>query len=147
AETPHWSEKLVPHINQALMHVMPAINAWAANQMAEARARRAGATRSSTVDVDGTETTGHETAMQAEPVHAEQLAAAVAAASSPGRGVDLMKLLQLLPPETSAKLMKIQAAVSLEEQADAMRLLKGYLAEDLQDLLTTFDAASLDECI
>src|SRR5262249_34508650 len=55
--------------------------------------------------------------------------------------------LQLLPPETSAKLMRVQAALSLDEQADAMQILKGYAAEDLQDLLSTFDAASLDECI
>ena len=43
-----------------------------------------------------------EQVAQAEHARAEQLAAAVAAASWPGHGIDVMKLLQLLPPETSA---------------------------------------------
>lgn len=58
-----------------------------------------------------------------------------------------MKLLQVLPPETSAKLVKIQTALALDEQADAMRILKSYPADDLQDLLTTFDLASLEQCV
>lgn len=143
----HWSEAWMPVVNQVLMQVMPMVNLWSENQKAEARARRAGATRNDVVDVADTQASADDqVAAQAEHARAEQLAAAVAAASSPGRGVDVMKLLQLLPPETSAKLMKIQMALSLDEQADAMKILTGYPVEDLQDLLTTFDIASLEQC-
>jgi hypothetical protein len=144
----HWSEAWMPVVNHLLVQVMPAVNMWTEKLRADTRDRRVGGTTNDVVDVAGTQASADEqAAAQAERARAEQLAAAVAAASSPARGVDVMKLLQLLPRETSAKLMRIQAALSLDEQADAMQLLKGYLAEDLQDLLTTFDAASLDECI
>lgn len=143
----HWSEAWLPTINQVLMQVMPMVNVWAENQQAEARARRAGATTKEVADVSGAHASVDEqAAAQAEHARAEKLAAAVTAASSPGRGVDVMKLLQLLPPETSAKLMKIQIALSPDEQADAMKILKGFPVEELRDLLTTFDLASLDEC-
>jgi hypothetical protein len=143
----HWSEAWLPTVNQVLMQVMPMVNVWAENQQAEARARRAGAMRNDVVDVADTQAgADDQVAAQAEHARAEQLAAAVAAASSPGRGVDVMKLLQLLPPETSAKLMKIQMALSPDEQADGMKILKGYPVEELQDLLATFDIASLEEC-
>lgn len=143
----HWSEAWLPTINQVLMQVMPMVNVWAENQQAEARARRAGATTKEVADVSGAHASVDEqAATQAEHTRAEKLAAAVAAASSPGRGVDVMKLLQLLPPETSAKLMKIQMALSPDEQADAMKILKGFPVEELRDLLATFDLASLDEC-
>src|SRR4051812_49162721 len=143
----HWSEAWLPTINQVLMQVMPMVNVWAENQQAEARARRAGATTKEVADVSGAHASVDEqAAAQAEHARAEKLAAAVAAASSPGRGVDVMKLLQLLPPETSAKLMKIQMALSPDEQGDAMKILKGFPVEELRDLLTTFDLASLDEC-
>ena len=143
----HWSEAWLPTINQVLMQVMPMVNVWAENQQAEARARRAGATTKEVADVSGAHASVDEqAAAQAEHARAEKLAAAVAAASSPGRGVDVMKLLQLLPPETSAKLMKIQMALSPDEQADGIKILKGYPVEELQDLLATFDIASLEEC-
>ena len=38
-------------------------------------------------------------------------------------------------------------ALSLNEQADAMRVLKSYPADDLQELLTTFDIASVEQCV
>jgi hypothetical protein len=143
----HWSEAWLPTINQVLMQVMPMVNVWAENQQAEARARRAGATTKEVADVSGAHASVDEqAAAQAEHARAEKLAAAVTAASLPGRGVDVMKLLQLLPPETSAKLMKIQMALSPDEQGDAMKILKGFPVEELRDLLTTFDLASLDEC-
>ncbi|MGH9884617.1 MAG: hypothetical protein ACREBE_03760, partial [bacterium] len=144
----HWSEAWLPVVNQVLMQVMPMVNLWSENQKAEARARRAGATKNDVVDVEGTQASVDEqAAAQAERARAEQLAAAVAGASSTGRGIDVMKLLQLLPPEISAKLMNIQTTLSLDEQADAMQILKGYPAHELQDLLTTFDLASLEQCI
>ena len=142
----HWSEAWLPTINQVLMQVMPMVNVWAENQQAEARARRAGATTKEVADVSAHASVDEQAAAQAEHARAEKLAAAVAAASSPGRGVDVMTLLQLLPPETSAKLMKIQMALSPDEQGDAMKILKGFPVEELRDLLTTFDLASLDEC-
>jgi hypothetical protein len=143
----HWSEAWLPVVNHVLMQVMPMVNVWAENQKAEARARRAGATTKEVADVSGAHASADEpAAVQAKHARAEQLAAAVAAASSPGRGVDVMKLLQLLPPETSAKLMKIQMALLPDEQADGMKILKGFPVEELQDLLATFDVASLDEC-
>lgn len=147
SKSQHWSESWLPTINQVLMQVMPMVSVWAENQQAEARARRAGATTKEVADVSGAHASVDEqAAAQAEHARAEKLAAAVAAASSPGRGVDVMKLLQLLPPETSAKLMKIQMALSPDEQGDAMKILKGFPVEELRDLLTTFDLASLDEC-
>ena len=143
----HWSEAWLPTINQVLMQVMPMVNVWAENQQAEARARRAGATTKEVADVSSAHANvDGQAAAQAEQARVEKLAAAVTAASSPGRGVDVMKLLQLLPPETSAKLMKIQMALSPDEQGDAMKILKGFPVEELRDLLTTFDLASLDEC-
>jgi len=56
-----------------------------------------------------------------------------------------MKLLQMLPQRTVTKFMQLQAALSPDEQADAMRIIGSYDAEGLEDLLRTFDAASLEE--
>jgi len=92
--TKHWSEAWLPVVNNVLMQVMPMANLWAENQKAEARARRAGATTNDVVDVAGTEVSADEqAAAPAKHARAEQLATAVTAASSPGRGVDVMKLL------------------------------------------------------
>jgi hypothetical protein len=147
ATKPHWSEQFMPIINQVVMQVLPAINAWSAKQMTDVRSRRAGAVTGSSADPGGTEAEVEEQqATQPEQEHAAKLAAAIAAASSPGPGIDVFKLLQLLPQRTAAKLMQIQAALSPDEQADAMQVLRGYSAAGIEDLLTVFAAASLDEC-
>jgi hypothetical protein len=143
----HWSEAWLPVINHLMVQVMPAVNMWTEKLRADARGRRAGGAADNVLDVAGAAASADEHAAgQAERARAEQLAVAVAAASSPGRGIDVMKLLQLLPPETSAKLMKIQMALSPDEQANALKILRGYPAEELKELLTTFDMASLDQC-
>jgi len=93
----HWSEAWMPVVNHLMVQVMPAVNMWTEKLRADTRDRRAGGTTNDVV-VAGTQTSADEqVAAQAERTRAEQLAAAVAAASSPGRGVDVMKLLQLLP--------------------------------------------------
>jgi hypothetical protein len=147
----------MPIINQVVMQVLPAINAWSSKWTADAVSRRAGATNGTTVDPGAAEASAAEArateakaeeqrVAQAEQEHAAKLAAAIAAASSPGPGIDVVKLLQLLPPRTSTKLVQIQMALFPDEQADAMQILRGYRAEGIEDLLTVFDAASLDEC-
>lgn len=143
----HWSEAWLPVVNHLMVQVMPVVDMWKEKLRAETRDRRAGGAASDATDAAGARASADEQATaQAERAHAEQLGAAVAAASSPGRGIDVMKLLQLLPPATSAKLMRIQSALSLDEQADAMKILRSHPAEDLQELLTTFDMASLEQC-
>ena len=77
--------------------------------------------------------------------HAEKLGEAIAAAWSPVLGLDVVKLLQLLPKETVSKLMQVQAALSPDEQADAMQILRRHDAEGLLDLMGVFDAASIEE--
>lgn len=78
--------------------------------------------------------------------HAAKLEAAITAAASPGPGINVMKLLQLLPQRTAAKLMQIQGALSPDEQTDAMHILRTYTVAGLMDLLGVFDAASLEQC-
>jgi hypothetical protein len=151
---PHWSEQFMPIISQVAMQVMPAINAWSARQMMGARDSRAGEATGNAVDSRGAAAQAgqqaaqaeDERAAQAEREHAEKLTAAIAAASSPGPGVNVIKLLQLLPQRTATKLMQIQMALSREEQADAMQILRGYGADTLEEVLSVFDMASLDEC-
>lgn len=63
-----------------------------------------------------------------EQDHTAQVAAAVSAAASPGPGINVLKLLQLLPQDTGAKLMQMQAALFPDEQAGAMHILQGYLS-------------------
>jgi uncharacterized membrane protein YgcG len=153
-EKPHWSEQFMPIINQVVMQVMPAINAWSAKQRAEAQGRRAGNATDKAVDPRVVEAqaehraveTEEQTAAQAQREHADKLAVAIAAAASPGPGINVIKLLQLLPQRTATKLMQIQMALSREEQADTMQILRGYGADTLEELLTIFDMASLDEC-
>jgi integrase len=123
----HWSEAWLPVVNHLMIQVMPVVDMWKEKLRAETRDRRAGGAASDAADAAGAQASADEqAAAQAEHVRAEQLGAAVAAASSPGRGIDVVKLLQLLPPETSAKLMRIQSALSLDEQADAMKILRSY---------------------
>jgi len=78
--------------------------------------------------------------------HATQLASAIAAASSSGPGINVFMLLRLLPPYTATKLMQINAALSPEEQGDAMQVLKSYSVDGMHELLTAFDATPIDEC-
>jgi hypothetical protein len=149
AATPHWSEQVVPFLHQVAMQVMPAINAWSARQKADGTGRKGSGTGSDTAaGARDTEANADvQRAAPAEQGHAAQLAAAVTAAASPGPGINVLRLLQLLPQDTSTKLMAIQTALSSDEQVDAMHILKSYAPDELQDLLTVFDAASLDECV
>jgi hypothetical protein len=78
--------------------------------------------------------------------HAAQLASAIATASSPGPGINVFSLLRLLPPCTASKLVHINAALSPEEQADAMQVFKSYSVEGMHELLTAFDANPVEEC-
>ncbi|HEX8114965.1 MAG TPA: hypothetical protein VF516_44855, partial [Kofleriaceae bacterium] len=78
--------------------------------------------------------------------HAAQLASAIAAASSPGPGINVFSLLGLLPPYTASKLVHSNAALSPEEQADAIQVLKSYSVEGMHELLTAFDANPVEEC-
>ncbi|MGH9884970.1 MAG: hypothetical protein ACREBE_05555 [bacterium] len=77
--------------------------------------------------------------------HAAKLTEAIAAAWSPVLGLDVVKLLQLLPRDTVTKIMQVQAALSPDEQADAMQILRRHDAEGLADLIGVFDAATLEE--
>lgn len=143
----HWSEKFMPLISQVVMQVMPAINAWSAKQYADATGRRAGAeTGRPTEQDDAAAKAEEQQAREAEQEHAAKLEAAITAAASPGPGINVMKMLQLLPQRTAAKLMQIQGALAPEEQTDAMHILRTYTAAGLMDLLRVFDAASLEQC-
>jgi len=77
--------------------------------------------------------------------HAANLTGAIAAAWSPVLGLDVVKLLQLLPKDTVTKILQVQAALSPDEQADAMQILRREDAEGLADLIGVFDAATLEE--
>lgn len=77
--------------------------------------------------------------------HAEKVSGAIAATWSPVLGLDVVKLLQLLPNDTVTKIMQVQARLSPDEQADAMQILRRHDAEGLADVLGLFDAASLEE--
>jgi hypothetical protein len=81
----------------------------------------------------------------AAAAHAEQLSGAIAGAWSPVLGLDVVKLLQLLPKRTVEKVMRVQGALSPDEQGDAMEILRRHDAEGLADLLGVFDAASVEE--
>lgn len=151
----HWMEQLMPIIQQLATQALPAIGAWSSRQKQEARGRRAGTTSSKDGELIEAEASGAEVpssvaqqpADTAEPKSGSELAAAIAAAASPGPGINLLKLFQLLPQRLSAKLMQLQGALSPDEQADAMRILQGYSAADLEDVLGIFDAASPEECL
>ena len=77
--------------------------------------------------------------------HAAKLTGAIAAAWSPVLGLDVVKLLQLLPKDTVTKILQVQAALSPDEQADAMQILRRQDAEGSADLIGVFDAATLEE--
>jgi len=62
-----------------------------------------------------------------------------------GAGLDVVKLLQLLPKDTVTKILQVQAALAPDEQADAMQILRREDAEGLADLIGVFDAATLEE--
>lgn len=150
--TPHWSEQFIPLIQHVMTQVMPAINAWSARQWGDAVSRRSGAANGAAVDARGIEAkveeqgpaqTDQEHAAKHE--HAAKLEAAVAAAATPA-GINVLKLLQLLPQSTASKLMQIQAGLPLEDQMEAMQILRGYSVDGMQELMTLFDAASVAEC-
>jgi len=77
--------------------------------------------------------------------HAAKLTAAITAASSPGPGIDVLKLMQMLPQRTAMKLMELQGALTPDEQTDVMKLFHSYGADGLADLLHTFDRISIEE--
>jgi hypothetical protein len=151
--TPHWSEQFMPLIQHVITQVMPAINAWSARQWGDAVARhRSGAANGAAVDARGIEAKVEEQGpaqaeqeLVAKHEHAAKLEAAVAAAATPG-GINVLKLLQLLPQTTASKLMQIQAGLPPEDQMEAMQILRGYSVDGMQELMTLFDAASVAEC-
>jgi hypothetical protein len=152
---PHWSDKFMPIVTQVMTQVMPAINAWSSKQYSDARARRAGAPTRNAADQKLEEQQAEEQpAAQDEEQRLAQeqqerfaeIAGAIAAASSPGPGIDIIKLMQLLPQRTSTKIMQLQLALSPDEQVDAMQILKSYRADDLADLINVIDQAGLEQC-
>lgn len=153
----HWAEKLAPLVMQVMTQVMPAINAWSSKQFTDARARLAGGSdRDASAASDASAHVEHRAAQTAQPQteergpaeddHARQLADAIAGAALPGKGVDVLKLLQMLPARTRTKLMQIQMSLPPDEQADAMQILRGYGAGTLGEILRVFDLASLEQC-
>jgi hypothetical protein len=154
-DKPHWSEQFMPIITHVITQVLPAVNAWSAKQMADATSRR-GAAQGGAIDPRSAEVEAaaqraqeqeeEQRAARERQERAAQIAAAIAGASSPGPGVDVVKLMQLLPQRTSTKVMQIQMALSPDEQVDAMKILRGYRADGLADLLNVFDEASLEQC-
>jgi hypothetical protein len=150
--TPHWSEQFMPLIQHVITQVMPAINAWSARQWSDAVSRRSGAAHGEAVDSRGIEAKVEEQGpaqaeqeLVAKHEHAAKLEAAVAAAATPA-GINVLKLLQLLPQTTASKLMQIQAGLPPEDQMEAMQILRGYSVDGMQELMTLFDAASVAEC-
>ncbi len=77
--------------------------------------------------------------------HAAQLTAAIAAAWSPGSGLNVVKLLQLLPSRTVTKFTQLQAALAPDEQSDAMQIFRSHGPAGMEELLRVFDAASLEQ--
>jgi hypothetical protein len=173
AKPPHWSEQFAPIIGSIAQQVGPAIMAWASKQTAGSSSGVKESSDKNSTDDDRPpwelrdlfnwnyaykKSAAHRERKAAEKQAAEQAEAqqeavaelaarlrlAIAAASSPEQGVDLMRLMQLLPPSTVAKFTRIHGELSADERADAMAILQRFDPSTLEQLLIVFDGDTVE---